>query len=175
MIRSGAPLSSRRPKPRAQRRGFASPRCAGGQARAGRHQVLLLALSVSLATSAAAAAPLKASIDTSRIAPLIAECKAEAPGVGRVFEGTVLQVIDGQTVCLAQGPPPAEWIRVTIAGAPRDSSRGTLMAAAFGQVLDCVAMRAMPAGVEARCEVNGASLERLIATDAARRDGLSWR
>jgi micrococcal nuclease len=133
------------------------------------------ALSVSLAASAAAAAPLNASIETPRIAPVIADCEADAPGVGRVFEGTVLQVIDGQTVCLAQGPMPAEWIRVTIAGAPRNSSRGTLMAAAFGQVLDCVVVRAVPAGVEARCEVNGASLERLIATDAARRDGLSWR
>ena len=134
-----------------------------------------MALSVSLATSAAASAPLDASIERPRESPIIADCKAEAPVVGQVFEGTVLQVIDGQTLCMAQGPTPAEWIRVTIAGAPADSDRGDLMAASFGQVLTCLTIRALPTGVEARCEVNGAGLEQLIATGAARRDGLSWR
>lgn len=106
---------------------------------------------------------------------LIAECVAQAPSVGQSFEGTVLQVIDGQTLCVAEGPTPAEWIRVTIAGAPPDSDRGTLMAASFGRVLDCVAVRAVTTGVEARCEVNGAGLEQLIATDNMRLEGPSWR
>lgn len=87
----------------------------------------------------------------------------------------MLQVIDGQTLCVAEGPTPEEWIRVTIAGAPPDFARGALMAASFGQVLDCLVVRAMPIGVEARCEGDGAGLEQLIATDAARRDGMSWR
>ncbi len=143
--------------------------------RAESRRAKLLALSVILAASAAASAPLNASVETRRVAPLIAGCGAEAPGVGRVFEGPVLQVIDGRTVCVAQGPTPAEWIRVTIAGAPTDSGRGTLMAAAFGQVLNCVAVRPTPTGVEAQCELNGASLEGLIATAAARREGASWR
>ena len=136
---------------------------------------LLLTMAVSLLASAAVAEPLEVSFGTLRASPLIADCVAHTPAVGRLFEGTVLQVIDGQTLCVAQGPTPSEWIRVTIAGAPQDSRRETLMAASFGRVLGCLAVKATPTGVEARCEVNGAPLDQLIATDAARRQGQSWR
>ena len=49
------------------------------------------------------------------------------------------------------------------------------MATTFGRVLDCLAVRRIPAGVEALCEVNGARLDELIAADVARREGPSWR
>jgi hypothetical protein len=107
--------------------------------------------------------------------PLIARCGAPTPTVGQRFEGTVLQVIDGQTLCVALGPTPADWILVKIAGAPPDSSRGTLMAAAFGQPVACLAVKTAPSGVEARCEVNGAALGQLVMTVAIRREGLDWR
>jgi hypothetical protein len=90
MLRSGAPLPNRCPQPCAERRPLATARrrgprppssriaCSGGGVRTAR-PVLLLALSVSLAASAAATAPLNASIDTPRIAPVIAGCEAGAP------------------------------------------------------------------------------------------------
>ena len=134
-----------------------------------------MVLAFSFPASVVASATPDASIETPWARQMIAECVAQAPSVGRSFEGTVLQVIDGQTLCVAEGPTPVEWIRVTIAGAPQDSDRGTLMAASFGRVLDCLVVRTLPTGVEARCEVDGAGLEQLVATDTARRKGLSWR
>lgn len=106
---------------------------------------------------------------------VVAQCSAPAPVVGARFDGTVLQVMDGQNLCVALGPTPDAWIRVKIAGAAPDTRRRTLMAASFGQAVTCLAVKTQPSGVEARCSVNGAGLDRLIATDAARRAGLEWR
>jgi hypothetical protein len=49
------------------------------------------------------------------------------------------------------------------------------MAASFGQVLGCLAVRITPTAVEARCDVSGARLDQLISTDTMRLAGLSWR
>jgi hypothetical protein len=110
-----------------------------------------------------------------REAPLVAACVARPPSPGEVFAGAVLQVIDGRTICVAQGPTPADWIRVTIAGAPQDGSRGALMAASFGRSVACVAVRATEAGVQARCVVDGLALDAVMGTEAVRLEGLSWR
>jgi len=58
---------------------------------------------------------------------------------------------------------------VKIAGAPSDSSRGTLMAAAFGNPWRADGEN-RAVRVEARCEVNGAALGQLVSTDAMRRE-----
>jgi hypothetical protein len=44
-------------------------------------------------------------------APALAQtCRAPAPAVGQTVSGPVLHVIDGRTLCLAQGPTPDQWI-----------------------------------------------------------------
>jgi hypothetical protein len=107
--------------------------------------------------------------------PTIAACVARTPALGRVFSGAVLQVIDGQTICVAQGPTPAEWIQVKIAGAPRDAGRGALMAASFGQEVTCVVVKAVASGVEARCRIEGLALDQVMTIKAADREDPPWR
>src|SRR5688572_33039602 len=43
-------------------------------------------------------------------------CRASAPAAGATVEGTVLHVADDNSVCLANGPTPDEWIPLIIEG-----------------------------------------------------------
>jgi len=86
-----------------------------------------------------------------------------------------VEVLDGRTLCVAQGPAASDWVLVRLAGAPLATTRQTLMAASFARTLTCVAARGMQAGVEARCAVDGAPLDRVIGTNEARLQGLAWR
>lgn len=125
-----------------------------------RRVIVLVAAVFSLLSCAADAAPLRASLISSGFSAPIADCSAAAPAVGQRFKGAVLQVIDGQTLCVAQGPTPKDWIRVRIAGAGPRSSWEALMAASFGQDMSCLAVKAARLGVEARCSVDGADFAR---------------
>jgi len=141
----------------------------------GRSSFLIISMAAGLLASTADAGVVRASLGSpTSPAPTVA-CAAAAPMAGRAFAGPVLQVIDGETLCVAQGPLPKDWIRVRIAGAPAGSSRQTLMAASFGQVVACVAVKSARPGPEARCTLDGASMSGLIAGDAARRAGMTWR
>jgi hypothetical protein len=53
-------------------------------------------------------------------AGLAQTCRAPAPAVGQTVSGPVLHVIDGRTLCIAQGPTPDRWIalRISPAGPP---------------------------------------------------------
>jgi hypothetical protein len=119
--------------------------------------------------------PLAVSFATTRTAPPPVDCNGAAPTVGQFFEGTVVEVLDGRTLCVAQGPAASDWVLVRLAGAPLATTRQTLMAASFARTLTCVAARGMQAGVEARCAVDGAPLDRVIGTNEARLQGLAWR
>jgi hypothetical protein len=137
--------------------------------------ILLMATLTGVLAAASHAQSLRPSADASHAAGPVAVCSAPSPASGQRFTGTVLQVIDGETLCLAQGPTPADWIRVSVAGAPRDARRSALAAAAFGRVLSCVALRDSPSGVVADCAVAGAAVNQLIMTKAVRLQGQSWR
>lgn len=106
---------------------------------------------------------------------IVAACSAALPKRGSVFSGPVLQVLDGTTLCVAEGPTPEQWIRVRLEGAGRTASRGALMAASFAKDIICTSRRRVDQTVIARCEFDGDDLAMLAATAAAKTEGPSWR
>lgn len=109
-------------------------------------------------------------------------CTAEGPASGQL-RGPVLQVEDGATLCVALGATPDTWVRVTLADAPSSSGiqrasstdenpRGTLMAVAFSQMVDCD----VQADGRALCRLqDGRSVGALMKTRAAWAVGKEWR
>ncbi|HXQ46827.1 MAG TPA: hypothetical protein VN806_09435 [Caulobacteraceae bacterium] len=102
-------------------------------------------------------------------APTVAavQCTAPAPERGAAFSGPVLQVIDGRSLCVAEGPTPASWVRVTLAGAPDRGDRSDLMTAAFARRVTCVVDQRNEDGVLARCTIDeaaGAAIDRTPAS-----------
>lgn len=119
-------------------------------------------LSLALASTALAPCPLLAqTCPTPK--PILADCTAAAPAAGQSFSGPVLQVIDGRTVCVALGPTPDQWVRVTLADARAAEARDALMAAAFARDVDCTTVRTGPDGVTAICRSDGASIADIAA------------
>jgi hypothetical protein len=98
---------------------------------------------------------------------LVAECTASSPRVGEPFAGPVLQVIDGRTVCVALGPTPDQWIRVSLADGKDATPRAALMDAVFAQRVVCVRDRAGGQGVVAHCALDGISLGSLDGNASA--------
>jgi hypothetical protein len=80
-----------------------------------------------------------------------AVCSAPAPEPGAVIAGPVLQVIDGRTVCVAQGPVPSQWVKVTLADARGAADRTSLQAAVFAKRLVCTVASKDAGGAVARC------------------------
>lgn len=88
-------------------------------------------------------------------ARIVADCSAPPPAPGQAFAGPVLQVLDGQTLCVALGPTPNQWVRVRLAdGRPTDTRR-ELMAAVFAQVVQCMPLQRESEGVAAVCLSDG--------------------
>ncbi|MEI9963856.1 MAG: hypothetical protein WDM92_03325 [Caulobacteraceae bacterium] len=106
---------------------------------------------------------------------IVAACTAETPQAGAVFSGTVLQVIDGRTLCVAQGPAPRDWVLVRLADVQDRRARGALMAASFARKIDCTAGRRQGGGVLATCAADGVTLGELTRTDAVKAAGRAWR
>lgn len=110
-------------------------------------------------------------------APVLAQtCRAAAPATGQTISGPVMHVIDGRTLCVAQGPTPDQWIPVRISSAlallPTDRDR--LMAAAFSQSLTC---RITGGGAvkAAACTVAGRPLDDVLAEPATITQAKAWR
>ncbi|WP_269714732.1 hypothetical protein [Caulobacter sp. NIBR2454] len=140
---------------------------------------LLLAASVAAlspvqAVSAIDAAKPAVSITEPREA-IVAPCLAKAPVIGQAFSGPVLQVIDAQTLCVAQGMDPSEWVLVRLPRHQRAHTRGDLLAASFARNVTCLAMRRADEGVVASCKVEGADVGHLTRTTALKSQGLAWR
>jgi hypothetical protein len=104
-----------------------------------------------------------------------AACTAASPAAGEVFSGPVLQVIDGRTLCVADGPTPDRWVRVRLSDIPEGRARGALMAAAFAKDVICTADRRDREGVVGRCVFDGAPLGQLVRSDEVRAQAASWR
>ncbi|MCE3290943.1 MAG: hypothetical protein K0R83_2955 [Caulobacter sp.] len=109
-------------------------------------------------------------------------CTAQVPSEGQV-RGPVLQVEDGATLCVALGATPDQWVRLTLADAPAanpiqraastdENPRGTLMAVAFSQTVDCQVLT----DGRALCVLqDGRSVGALLKTRAAWAAGRDWR
>ncbi len=91
--------------------------------------------------------------------------------LGRTFSGAVVEVIDGDSLCVAVGPRVgADWVEVRLADfyAPEFSSptgpaaRAALQRLAMGKQATCVAGLGTYDRVAARCRVDGHSLGDLL-------------
>jgi hypothetical protein len=107
--------------------------------------------------------------------PPQAACTAAAPARGASFSGTVLQVIDGRTLCVAFGPSPDQWVRVRLADAGPALPRGALMAAAFAKEVTCVAGPPDGEGLTAVCTFDGRSLGEAASQPDAAMQAADWR
>jgi hypothetical protein len=107
--------------------------------------------------------------------PGTAACTATAPEAGAVFSGPVLQVIDGRTLCVADGPTPDHWVRVRLSDIPQGEARGSLMAAAFAKDVICIADKRDRDGVVGRCIFDGSPLGDLVRSDEIKAQAASWR
>ncbi|KQY28262.1 hypothetical protein ASD21_16170 [Caulobacter sp. Root1455] len=103
-------------------------------------------------------------------------CRAPAPAAGQTVSGPVLHVIDGRTLCIAQGPTPDRWIplRISPAWAALPVDRDRLMAATFAQSLTCK-ITGGGAVKTATCTLAGRSLEALLTEPATITQAKTWR
>lgn len=108
-------------------------------------------------------------------APAGVDCSAKPPAPGQMLSGTVLQVIDGRSVCIAKGPAPSQWVRAELDDSRDASARSAVMAALFAKHLDCVVVSGGSAGVIARCTLGGAPVGQVIDSAANRSAALAWR
>jgi hypothetical protein len=104
-----------------------------------------------------------------------AACTAAAPPRGAAFTGTVLQVIDGRTLCVAFGPSPDQWVRVRLADAGPTLPRGALMATAFAREITCVAGATDGDGLTAVCTLDGRSVGEAASQPDAAMQAADWR
>jgi hypothetical protein len=110
-------------------------------------------------------------------APALAQtCRAAPPAAGQTISGPVLHVIDGRTLCIAQGPTPDQWIplRISVSPTALPVDRDRLMAAAFSQSLTCKVVGGGPVK-GAICTVSGRPLETLLAEPATLTQAKAWR
>ncbi len=110
-------------------------------------------------------------------APAAAQiCRAPAPAVGQTVSGPVMSVIDGRTLCVAQGPTPDRWIplRISPSVTALPSDRERLMAAAFAQSLNCK-ITGGGSVKAANCTLAGRPLEALLAEPATIIEAKTWR
>ena len=102
-------------------------------------------------------------------APALAQtCRGAAPATGQAVSGPVMHVIDGQTLCVAQGPTPDRWIPLTVlpSATPLPADRQRLMAAAFSRSLTCKITGGRGPVKAADCTVDGRPLDALLAAPA---------
>lgn len=92
-------------------------------------------------------------------------CRGQAPAAAAEVHGPVLHVLDGQTLCVATGRDPSQWLPIKLEDAPAGSSWGALMSVAFGRDVTCAT------GV---CRIEGRSIGAQLDAQAARA-GVAWR
>lgn len=140
---------------------------AKGWARSGAGVVALAALTFGAPALAQTASAQIASAQT---------CRAPAPAAGQTVSGPVLHIIDGRTLCIAQGPTPDQWVplRISPAISALSVDRERLMAAAFSQSVTCK-VAGGGAVKRATCTLAGRPLESLLTEPATITQAKSWR
>jgi hypothetical protein len=76
-------------------------------------------------------------ISVTALASAASACSAPAPAPGVIVSGPVLAVLDSQTVCVAMGPLPSQWVALRIATPDPDLSVSMVMAAVFSKRVSC--------------------------------------
>ena len=131
-------------------------------------------LAFALALLAGSLCPAPGVADVTRPASEVA-CGAPLPDAGAIFEGTVLHVPDGRTLCVAQGPTPAQWLRVTLSDTDAATLRRDLMSATFAKRVVCRSVGRARASVLAECEVGGVPLADMLQRPSVRLAAFIWR
>jgi micrococcal nuclease len=98
---------------------------------------------------------------------------------GAAFSGPVAYVGDGDSLCVAVGPEPAEWVEVRLADfyAPElreaggEAARAALVGIAKGRRVECVADHRSFDRVVAVCRLQGVSLGDLLRRAGIREGG----
>lgn len=109
-----------------------------------------------------------------------AVCGGVPPAEATEFRGPVLDVQDGERLCVALGADPSAWVPVRLVEGPTKvstapASRGALMAVSFGQDVTCTIAGRDEYGVVAECVSDRGSLRRLSQSRQATKAGLTWR
>ena len=109
-----------------------------------------------------------------------ATCGGAPPADAVEFRGPVLQVLDGERLCVALGADPSAWVPVRLADAAvkvstAPASRGALMAASFGQDVTCRITGRDEQGVVAECTSTRGSVGRLSQAPRMIKAGHVWR
>lgn len=109
-----------------------------------------------------------------------AECGGVAPADATEFRGPVLEVLDGERLCVALGADPSAWVPVRLADAAMKvstapASRGALMAASFGQDVTCRIVGQDEDGVVAECRSDRGSVGRISRAAKTIEAGQAWR
>lgn len=110
-------------------------------------------------------------------------CGAVAPAVGTEIHGPVLNVLDGNHLCVALGETPDRWLELELPDAgliqassnSDDSPRGTLMSVAFAQNVTCRIVDRVGDRAVATCSLDGQALGDLAQKPLAISTGRSWR
>ncbi len=97
-------------------------------------------------------------------------CRGPQAAVGQQVRGPVLHVIDGRTLCVAQTPDPATWVKLELQDAPATATWAELMSVSFGKDVVCVVGEAGSA-----CRTQGRSLAAELRAPEARASSAAWR
>lgn len=97
-------------------------------------------------------------------------CRAPQAAIGQQVRGPVLHVIDGRTLCVAQTPDPATWVKLELQDAPAAATWAELMSVGFGKDVVCVVGEA-----GAACRTDGRSLAAELRAPEARAASAAWR
>ena len=109
-----------------------------------------------------------------------ATCMGAAPADADELRGPILEVLDGERLCVALGPDPSTWVPVRLAdtftkASDASPSRGALMAASFGQDVTCRIVGRDEQGVVAQCFSDRGSVARIAGAPRTLKAGLAWR
>ncbi len=108
-------------------------------------------------------------------------CGGQAPAVGAQLKGPVLQVIDGQHLCVATDASPSTWVEVQVVdpalvrASSADNAKSRLMAAAFARDAVCVITGANEGRATAACTIEGEPLGARLNQPEIAKAAQIWR
>lgn len=132
---------------------------------------LILGATLALIATTALADPCKAIPDNGPMPSYLA--------AGRSFSGSIVYVGDGDSLCVAIGPDPMQWVEVRVAdfyapelrapGGPQ--AKATLERLTIGRQAVCVAGRRSYDRVVATCRIGGVNIGNLMRRAGVREGG----